>query len=199
MTLVVRQATAKDVNIAVPLLLEAGEHLLVSIFGNGEHEDAFGFLHAAWLRGHGQYGFENHWLACQDDEIVGIISCWHDHLPDNFDRDTLLAITDYYGLDLALDVVLRSQRYSVSLNSPMALELCIGHIAVVASARRKGVGTAMIQFMEKYARTLGKFALVLDVEQSNRQALDFYHALGFREQQTTPPFTQLAKGIAPLI
>ncbi|MBU2978368.1 GNAT family N-acetyltransferase [Alteromonas sp. C1M14] len=198
MTVVVRQATAKDVNLAVPLLLEAGEHLLVSIFGNGEHEDALGFLHAAWLRGLGQYGFANHWLACHNNDVVGIISCWHDHLPDNFDRDTLLAITDYYGLDMALDVVMRSQQYSVALNSPMALELCIGHIAVAAGARRMGVGTAMIRFMEQYARELGKLALVLDVEQANEKALAFYYALGFREQQAIPPFIQLAKGIAPL-
>lgn len=198
MTVVVRQATARDVEVAVPLLLDAAERLLTSIFGNGNRDEAFAFLFAAWLRGTGQYGFENHWLACVDDNIVGIASCWHDALPEHFDRDTLNAITDYFGIDEALEVVIRSQEHAIALHSPLVLEMGIGHLAVAAGARRSGVGTALVRYMECKARKLGKLSLVLDVEAQNLGALRFYEALGFVGQQSFAPFITMTKGVAPL-
>lgn len=198
MTVVVRPATAKDALHAVPLLLDAAEKILVTIFGDGKREEAHDFLHAAWLRGSGQYGFANHWVACIEDSIVGIVSCWHDKLPKHFDRDTMTSVTDYYGLDKAMDVVMRSQAMTYALHPPMMLELGVGHIAVAAGARRSGVGTALIRFMEHIARDLGKMSLVLDVEEGNRHALNFYEALGFVSQQTFSPFVKMAKGVPPL-
>ncbi len=199
MTVVVRQATARDATYAVPLLLDAGEHLLKKIYGDGDRDTAFAFLSAAWLRGTGQYGFANHWLACIEDEIVGIISCWHDSLPQHFDRDTLTSITDFFGLDEAIDVVMRSQAYTIALNPPMVLEMSIGHLAVAAGARRSGVATILVRYMENMARELGKLSLVLDVEEHNTRAIDFYKSMGFKSRQGIPPFIQFTKGIAPVI
>lgn len=198
MTVVVRQAAAKDMESAVPLLLDAAENLLTCIFGNGNRDDAFAFLSAAWLRGTGQYGFENHWLACVGEDIVGIASCWHDGLPEHFDRNTLAAITDYFGIDEALEVVMRSQQHTIALHCPLVLEMSVGHIAVAAGARRNGVGTALIRFMERKARALGKLSLILDVEEHNHGAVRFYEALGFSGQQIIAPFIKMSKGIAPL-
>lgn len=198
MTVVVRKAEAKDVDFAVPLLLDAGEHLLTKIFGNGERDRAYDFLHAAWQRGPGQFGFDNHWLACIDEQIVGVVSCWHDELPAQFDRETLTSITEFYGLDEAIDVVKRSQAYTIALNPPLVLELAIGHLAVAAGAQRNGVATALVRFMERKAREMGKLSVVLDAYTGNKRALAFYEAMGFKPRQELHPFVQMTKGVAPL-
>ena len=198
MTVVVRKAEARDKDFAVPLLLDAGEHLLINIFGNGERERAYDFLITAWEKGTGQYGFANHWVACIDEQIVGIVTSWHDKLPAQFDRDTLTSITDFYGLDEAIDVVMRSQSYTIALNPPLLLELAIGHLAVAAGARRNGVATTLVRFKERMAREMGKLSVVLDVHTGNKRAIDFYEAIGFKPRQELPPFIQMTKGIAPL-
>lgn len=198
MNLNIRQATAADMASAVPLLLDSGEQLLIDIFGNGERDSAYQYLCFAWSNGEGQYGFKNHWVACIDDDVVGLMTCWHDKLPADFDRDTLSSITEHFGLDQSIDVVMRSQRFSAALHPPLATELGIGHLSVAAGARRQGVGRALLRVAEKTAREHKKFAMVLDVEVSNETARRFYKALGFGEHQHAAPFIQMIRAVPPL-
>lgn len=198
MNLNIRQATAADAACAVPLLIDSGEQLLIDIFGNGERDPAYQYLHYAWSSRYGQYGYENHWVACIDDQVVGLITCWHDKLPADFDRDTLTSITEHFGLDKSIDVVMRSQRFSAALHPPLATELGLGHLSVAAGARRQGVGRALLRLAEDKARDYNKFALVLDVEASNETACRFYKALGFGEHQRAEPFIQMIRAVPPL-
>ncbi|WP_414829052.1 GNAT family N-acetyltransferase [Alteromonas sp. H39] len=197
MNLNIRPATAADMASAVPLLLDSGEQLLIDIFGNGERDSAYQYLCYAWSNGYGQYGFQNHWVACIDDKVVGLMTCWHDKLPADFDRDTLSSITEHFGLDKSIDVVMRSQRFSAALHPPLVTELGIGHLSVASDARRQGVGRALLGVAEEKARELKKFAMVLDVEVSNETARQFYQALGFGEHQHAAPFLQMIRAVRP--
>lgn len=198
MNLSIRQATAADMARAVPLLLDSGEQLLTDIFGNGERDTAYEYLCYAWSYGYGQYGFENHWVACVNNNVVGLMTCWHNKLPVDFDRDTLSSITEYFGLDESIEVVMRSQRFSAALHPPQATELGVGHLSVAAEVRRQGVGRALLRVAEDKAREHKKFAIVLDVEVSNETAFQFYRALGFGEHQRAGPFIQMIKTVPPL-
>lgn len=195
MSVHIRPAESDDRDVAVPLLLDAGERLLTTIFGNGDREAALNYLTHAWQEGAGQYGFTNHWVAQVNDQIAGLVTCWHDKLPADFDRATLTSITDHFGLDGSIDVVMRSQQFSAALHPPTPTELAIGHLAVAHSARRKQVGSALLGAMYEKAVSLRKFAIVLDVEAANTGAVAFYLANGFGEHRACPPFLQMIKAV----
>lgn len=55
----------------------------------------------------------------------------------------------------------------------------IADLAVIAGARRMGVGTALMKAGEAWARDRGLPALSLDVWSTNKRALAFYRRLGY--------------------
>jgi ribosomal protein S18 acetylase RimI-like enzyme len=55
----------------------------------------------------------------------------------------------------------------------------VADLAVTDSARRTGVGTALMNAAESWARKLGMSVLSLDVWSTNENALAFYRRLGF--------------------
>ncbi|NMH60740.1 GNAT family N-acetyltransferase [Alteromonas ponticola] len=193
--MVIRQASSADVHAATQLLYQAGEQLLCSIFGNGDKATALDFLMSAWLHEAGQYGCNNHWLACEGNQPVGIITCWHDQLPADFDHQTLVSITEYFGIAESLNVIARSQHIAESLQSPDETQLGIGHVAVDANYRRKGVATAMLTKMEQLATFYGKQTLILDVETHNLSAIQFYQAKGYTKKGVQPPFLHMFKAL----
>lgn len=192
---VIRNARKDDGRIAVPLLFNAGKQLLTDVFGDGDPDVAYEYLLSAWSKGSGQYGFENHWVADVDGEVTGLISCWHDRLPANFDRDTLSSIVEHFGIDNALECVLRSQHYLAVLEAPLFTELGIGHLAVAPATRRNGYGSLLIEFMEVKAREMKKNALVLNCEVGNEVALAFYKRLGFGVHRSNDKFIQMIKAL----
>ncbi len=52
----------------------------------------------------------------------------------------------------------------------------VGRVAVLQKFRRRGVGTAIMSAVERYARTHGTSKLVLDAQ---LQAIPFYEAIGY--------------------
>jgi len=55
----------------------------------------------------------------------------------------------------------------------------VADLAVIAEARRLGVGTALMRAAEAWARDRGLPALSLDVWSTNERALAFYQRLGY--------------------
>merc|ERR1712000_495534 len=153
--------------------------LLTEVFGQGDQQVALDYLLSAWKKGGGQYGFENHWVAEYNGKVTGLVSGWHDRLLEHF------------GIDDALDIVMRSQQYLAVLEAPLFTELGIGHLAVSPDARRQGTGSALIEFMEVKARAMKKNALVLNCEIANKGAIAFYQRLGFGEHRTNDQFVQM--------
>ena len=192
---IIRNAKKDDGSIAVPLLFNAGKHLLTEVFGQGDQQATMDYLLSAWKKGGGQYGFENHWVAEYNGKVTGLVSCWHDRLPENFDRETLSSIVEHFGIDDALEIVMRSQQYLAVLEAPLFTELGIGHLAVSPDARRQGTGSALIEFMEVKARAMKKNALVLNCEIANEGAIAFYQRLGFGEHRVNDQFVQMIKAL----
>jgi ribosomal protein S18 acetylase RimI-like enzyme len=192
----IRKARKEDVGCAILLLLDAGTRLIIDVFGDGNRELALSYLSFAWQLGAGQYGYENHWVCEMDGKPVGLVTCWHNKLPANFDRDTLTSVSEYYGLDVAIEVVMRSQSYLAALETPMATELGIGHLAVHPDFQRRGVACQLVLEMENEARRMKKNALVLNVEEDNLTALAFYKKRGFGTHRRFSPFIQMIKAVS---
>lgn len=191
--ILIRGALSDDAETAVELLMTSAAMLLVHIFGHGNEPLTRQFLHAAWLAGRGQYGSNNHWVAVAEGDVVGLITCWHSDLPSDFDAATLSSVSSFFGMADALEIVLRSQQYSESLQSPGDDELAIGHLAVSEHHRGKGIGRRLIDTMEAEARARNKRALVLNVEADNANAIAFYQHLGFTISRRVPPFLGMTK------
>lgn len=195
MEIEIRQGLASDAAQTTPLILNAAQSLLTSIFGHNKNKTADGYLAHAWELGGGQYGFNNHWVACSGDEVLGVVTAWHSKLGAAFDRATLDSITSYFTLDEAMTVLMRNQTVAVNLTPPTNTELMIGHLSVEESARRAGVGSMLIDAMHARAEKLKKRKLVLDVEVSNVPAIRFYQHHGFEEESINKGFIRFSRKV----
>jgi len=61
----------------------------------------------------------------------------------------------------------------------------IGELASVDSAEGRGVGTALVNACENWAREQGYNLLTVSTGAANKRALYFYHHLGFRDEDVT--------------
>ncbi len=195
MEIEIRQGLASDAAQTTPLILNAAQSLLTSIFGHNKNKTADGYLAHAWELGGGQYGFNNHWVACSGDEVLGVVTAWHSKLGAAFDRATLDSITSYFTLDEAMTVLMRNQTVAVNLTPPTNTELMIGHLSVEESARRAGVGSMLVDTMHARAEKLKKRKLVLDVEVSNVPAIRFYQHHGFEEESINKGFIRFSRKV----
>lgn len=193
MKIEIRQGVASDAAQTTPLILSAAQSLLTSIFGHNKNKTADGYLSHAWKLGGGQYGFNNHWVACSGDEVLGVVTAWHSKLGAAFDRATLDSITSYFTLDEAMTVLMRNQTVAINLTPPTNTELMIGHLSVEESARRTGVGSMLMDAMQARAEKLKKRKLVLDVEVSNVSAIRFYQHHDFVEESINKGFIRFAR------
>jgi ribosomal-protein-alanine N-acetyltransferase len=67
-------------------------------------------------------------------------------------------------------------------------------LAVQASDRRRGIGAALVTWLEKAALVSGVGTVYLESRLGNLQARAFYRSLGYREVQTVPGYYQ---GVEP--
>ena len=195
MKIEIRQGEASDAAQTTPLILNAAQSLLTSIFGHNKNKTAEGYLSHAWELGGGQYGFKNHWVACSGEEVLGVVTAWHSKLGAAFDRATLDSITSYFTLDEAMTVLMRNQTVAVNLTPPTNTEFMVGHLSVEESARRTGVGSMLVDAMQVRAKKLKKRKLVLDVEVSNVSAIRFYQRHDFVEESINKGFIRFARSI----
>jgi ribosomal-protein-alanine N-acetyltransferase len=67
-------------------------------------------------------------------------------------------------------------------------------LAVQTSDRRRGIGAALVTWLEKAALVSGVGQVYLETRMGNLQARAFYRRLGYREVQTVPGYYQ---GVEP--
>jgi len=63
-------------------------------------------------------------------------------------------------------------------------------LAVDPAHRRRGVGRALLGWLEESARTAGTFVIGLELRAGNELARTFYRALGYRELGQIPGYYQ---------
>jgi len=73
------------------------------------------------------------------------------------------------------------------------VETALVDIVVDENQRRRGIGAALMQTAEAWARDQGAVNLILDMLRSNQPAMAFYGALGYEEHGAL----LLKRGIAP--
>lgn len=175
----IRQACQRDAAILGKLIFCSASNTLAATFTINETLSAQNFLRMCLLYPAGQYGYQNHWVAEIDNQVVGCLSVWKSDLPDSFHEATLAGVSAFYGIEHALCVLLASHTLQDCIPKPQQHELCIGHFAVLQQYQRLGVGNALLRLAHEKALVCGKSALSLDVESANSRAIEFYLGQGF--------------------
>ncbi|WP_339720516.1 GNAT family N-acetyltransferase [uncultured Paraglaciecola sp.] len=175
----IRQAHQGDAKALGALVFSSAPIAISAIFDINHELSAANFLQSCLLNADGQYGYNNHWVAEVDKLVVGCLSAWHTELPKSFHQTTLAALTKFYGIAHTLSVLQSSQALQDCIPKPKEHEWCIGHFGVSEQHQRKGVGTALLEYMQQQALNFGKSELCLDVESINTQAVNFYLGHGF--------------------
>lgn len=197
-TRVVRQAEEHDAPILGPLLLASAPETLPYMLGTDAAETER-FLTHALGQPHGQFGYQNHFVVAENDEVLAMGTVWHKHLPKDFDKQTLLSLQSYFDTERAVGIVARSSALSAFLPSPQSTELGLGHIVVAESHRRSGAGTMLLNHFEALAFQFGLTRLSLNVDYENQRARQFYRALGFQEESEFTLPTGLLSNISGFI
>lgn len=96
-------------------------------------------------------------------------------------------------VDAATNVVVASDAartigFGIMLYHDDAAHLLL--LAVRAGSARRGVGTALLEWLERSARVAGIGEVRLEARITNAPALAFYRRLGYREIETLPGYYQ---------
>jgi ribosomal protein S18 acetylase RimI-like enzyme len=183
--MIIRGACQHDAPHLATLIYASGPVLIESVFGFNQQHNAQDFLLSAASHEFGQYGFANHFIAVENEQVLGSVCAWHTELSASFGQATLHSVVQYFGLEHSLEVVARSQVIKHFISPPLNHEWCIGHFAVFPQYRRQGVATRLLQFMTELAENSGKTTLSLHVAAENHSAIQFYQQQGFSLHSTS--------------
>lgn len=180
--MLVRQANKLDANQLAKLIFTSAPNLLSLVFTISPDFKAMDFLRASLTHPDGQYGYANHWVIENNQQVVACISAWTSEMPSSFHQATLASLVAFYSADDVLEVLLRGTVLQDCIPQPTHTEWCIGHVAVADKYQRQGLGKTLLTTMQQHALEQGKSCLSLDVDCTNSVAINFYLKQGFKTQ-----------------
>ena len=181
----IRQGVGTDSANLARLVLSSAPVLLPFLF-QGEKE-ATRFIQLAAQQENGQFSANMHYVIetpKNADVGLGICACmtlWHAQLGDAFQLATVKCLQQYLSESQIQHLLITNPLLSDVFQSPLAHELCVGHLAVNESFKGQGLGKKLIAHAIKQAKILNKSCLILDVDKDNDEALSFYLACGFMQ------------------
>ena len=109
------------------------------------------------------------------------MTVWHANMPESFRAGTLASLTKFLEPSVLSHLIRINPLLEEVFLAPKHDQLCIGHLSVSAEHQGQGIGRKLIAHAIKLAKQSLLNSIVLDVEDSNEQAISFYHACGFIE------------------
>jgi ribosomal protein S18 acetylase RimI-like enzyme len=179
MTLEYRVCQPSDVNEAIPLMYSAGPEAFRYVFSVDYAEQATDFLRYAFVKGTGEFGYEDHIVAINNNVIVGLVG--RRSSPQNFTYTVAVAkqIFSFYGLFTGLKVIFRGLRFESIVSPPAKGRVCLHNLGVCPVARGKGYGQKMIEHFMATEKKMKTTHVCLDVAGTNPRAKSLYQRLGF--------------------
>jgi ribosomal protein S18 acetylase RimI-like enzyme len=185
MPLIIRPCTAEDVDDIIPLMFSAGPDAYRFVFSVNSELEVLDFLRACFVKGDGEFGYEDHFVAVDNDEIVALVGMRS--VQDNL-KYTLSAagsIFRFYGFLNGLRVVSRGLRFERIVSPPHKGVLCLHNLGVKDGLRGKGYGRQLIAWFVQQAGEQNVKAVGLDVAETNPRAKALYLGLGFTVKSVT--------------
>lgn len=177
-----RAGSELDADALAPLILSSAPKLLPYLF-KGPH-NAIQYILQAAKQADGQYSATRHQLAEEGKHVIACITLWDDQLPKSFHSYTLKSLTQFLLPDQIVHLLSNNEIITSVFQAPLSHQLCVGHLAVEENHRGLGVGKELIAYAIIQAQKYNKTQLVLDVDSTNQEALNFYKSVGFKRQKS---------------
>lgn len=176
---------------AIAELIFASEPILLSFLFGGDIQSK-AYLQQACNQAHGQFSGNYHWVASQNDKpLLGICTSWFSAMPTVFQQGTISSLTDFLGTKQIIHLLAYKEALDLCFPAPAPHQVCLGHMSIAPSSRRKGVASALITHVLNEAKESNKREIILDVDTVNNKAVQCYMKAGFAEiKQTTFAPTQ---------
>ncbi|ODN29693.1 GNAT family N-acetyltransferase [Fervidobacterium thailandense] len=171
----IRRAEPSDADVVASLVLETGQRFLPLIFGP-HVKLILGKL--IRIPGTILYIDNIYVLEGEDRKVVGAIVAFPGKTIRKRSFKTMLTLFRIMGFELFKR--LPNMILILSRNKVRNDEFYISNIAVDKSHRGKGFGSKLMKFAEKLASNVGAKRIVLDVENTNINAIELYKKLGYR-------------------
>ncbi len=176
----IRPATASDADAVGHLLADAAGPLAAPIWGGGSIErtrERFSGMFARWG------GSDHHYVACEDQRVVGVIA----HMADRTDPwqslRSSLATLRVYGVVGSMALSWR-MRHMVSAEPAFVRNsYSVWNLAVEEEQRRRGIGSELLAHAHAGAREAGALTIGLEVLIGNTAAIRFYEQAGYKERR----------------
>ncbi len=116
--------------------------------------------------------------ALEDNRLLGVLAVQTED--QNFLNPSFGDLSIHYGF---WGAVVKGVALHLLQHKPKSEELHVEGIAVVDSARGKGVGTKLLEELMRFAQTRNFKKITLEVIDTNHRALQLYERLGFAIQK----------------
>jgi ribosomal protein S18 acetylase RimI-like enzyme len=185
MPLIIRPCTPDDVGDIIPLMFSAGPDAFKYVFSVNSELEALDFLRASFVKGDGEFGYMDHVVALDNDEIVALVGMRSAQDNLKYTLSAAKGIFKFYGLLNGLRVVVRGLRFERIVSPPKKSVLCLHNLGVKEGLRGKGYGRQLIAWFMQQAGQQSVTAVGLDVAQTNPRAKALYLELGFTVKSIT--------------
>ncbi len=175
-----RKARPEDADAAVPLIYSSGPATFDYVFSHGTGVATRAFLRRAFMMGRGEFGFDNHYVATVDGEVVATGACFSGQDTFAFTRAALHQIIKVYGIASGIRVVRRGLQVERIVQPPRADLHYIAHLGVRPDLQGQGIGTDMLNRLLERGVELRRSIAALDVAVTNPRAQALYEREGFR-------------------
>lgn len=128
-------------------------------------------------------GSDNHFVACHDQTVVGVIAHVADRADPGHSLRASLATLRVYGLLGSMALSWR-MRHMVSAEPAFVRNsYSVWNLAVAEKYRRGGIGTELLKHAHAGAREAGALTVGLEVLIGNTAAIRFYENAGYSERR----------------
>ena len=183
---IIRRAKEENSSDLTPLIFEAIGNIAYRITGETIEQNMLAKLQKLVEDEHNRHSYLNTFVALDEGaNVLGIIVLYDGKKGAELDRALENRIYNETGQKISIDIEAYDDEYYIDT------------VCVSTKARGLGIGTALLNFAEQQAITLGYSKLALNVEVKKTQARALYKRIGFEEVEPwtiiNEPFIHMVK------
>lgn len=179
MTIEIRKCEVADVADVIPLMYSSGPESFRYVFSVDYKEQAVDFLHYAYCRGDGEFGYKDHRVVIESGRIIALVGRRTEKDNMMYTIAAIKQIFGYYNFYKAIGVLVRGLRFEAIVAPPVKDVICLHNLAVSAKQQRRGVGAQLIESFLVQEKQKGIGVVSLNVAETNPKAKVLYERLGF--------------------
>ena len=183
---IINQAKKDNSSDITPLIFDAIGNIAYRITGETIEQNMLAKLQKLVEDEHNRHSYLNTFVALDEGaNVLGIIVLYDGKKGAELDRALENTIYNETGQKISIDIEAYDDEYYIDT------------VCVSTKARGLGIGTALLNFAEQQAITLGYSKLALNVEVKKTQARALYKRIGFEEVEPwtiiNEPFIHMVK------